>query len=320
MSLTEQLRTFKPALKKALIPFAAPKNVIGIPFANKLGLQVVRVIKQRCLWHIRRSYPSNLPPEYRKALDDDGILVLPDFFPQEIFKKIEDEFKRLEHCPSVNLVKNYRNTNTDWKFGNVPQNNAYPNIHNYLELNPLIRKVVTYVTRKKVHYAPRAVFESISVPHDKMDDKDGATAVHSDRYYPTMKAFLYMQDVSEADGAFVFCPGSHKVNRRRLWHEYEISYREAQAISGRMAKIPKKLVDIDRAAISPEMKKIHKPESICGKKNTLVLANTCGYHARGVIVPGGNRQLIRMCLHYVNAPYISQRMVHILGYSPTRLS
>lgn len=75
---------------------------------------------------------------------------------------------------------------------------------------------------------------------------DPQTQLHSDTFHPTAKAWLFLTDVGPYDGPFVYVPGSLRVSRKAL-----------------------------RRMGYPE------PRAFAVKKNTLIVADTSGFHARG---------------------------------------
>jgi len=97
--------------------------------------------------------------------------------------------------------------------------------------------------------------------------RDPETELHADTFFNTHKAWLYMNDVEMKNAPFVFVKGSHKVkgaNRYKLAYDYS---------NGEELKE----YDLERTVYT------------C-KKNTLVIANTMGYHCREE-GEGGNERL-----------------------------
>ncbi|MCR0981984.1 phytanoyl-CoA dioxygenase family protein [Roseomonas populi] len=111
--------------------------------------------------------------------------------------------------------------------------------------------------------------------HATAGEDDPQTELHSDTFYPSMKAWLYLHDVPVEDGPFVYVPGSHRATPRRLWWERasSLSWREGNGhhrrgslrISGEMLR---------RLGYGP-------PVTYAVPANTLVVADTYGFHARG---------------------------------------
>ena len=105
---------------------------------------------------------------------------------------------------------------------------------------------------------------------------DPQTDLHTDTFHPTVKAWLFLNDVAADAMPFVYVPGSHLLTPQRLdWER-----RMAIAASGGPPQNPHKLV----RAIAPETLAalgLPPPRAIAVPANTLVVADTFGFHARG---------------------------------------
>ncbi len=109
------------AFTKRFVPFVtAPRYHVGPPFLNKLGLQMVRIFLNRASWHMRPRRAKDIPKEYSQSLDEEGILILPNFFHEDEFQNIEKGFQRYAHSGKPTVKKNLNNTNVDWAYGRIP--------------------------------------------------------------------------------------------------------------------------------------------------------------------------------------------------------
>ena len=100
--------------------------------------------------------------------------------------------------------------------------------------------------------------------------------LHADTFHPTVKAWLFLTDVAADAGPFTYVPGSHRPTPQRLAWERRMSL--AAPAFGRRR---------DPAGVVP-----HRPGRIARHgaaraavfavpANTLVVADTFGFHARG---------------------------------------
>jgi hypothetical protein len=107
---------------------------------------------------------------------------------------------------------------------------------------------------------------------------DPEADLHSDFFANTFKAWLYIKDVVPDDGPFVYVKGSHDVTIPRLkW-----IYRESLGKNSGSRRIS-----------AEELKQSDLVETVvAGPKNTLVIANTHGFHRRFVGVPMRDRLTI----------------------------
>ncbi|MCO8097644.1 phytanoyl-CoA dioxygenase family protein [Acinetobacter lwoffii] len=104
---------------------------------------------------------------------------------------------------------------------------------------------------------------------------DPQTNLHSDTFHSSAKAWLFLEDVTEDDGPFVYVPGSHQLNPERLNWEQQKSESitvktDAMTRRGSFRVSEKEVLELGYA----------KPQAFAVKANTLVIADTYGFHAR----------------------------------------
>ena len=113
--------------------------------------------------------------------------------------------------------------------------------------------------------------------HFREAPPDPQTRLHADAFHPSVKAWLFLTDVAEEEGPFIYVPGSHRPTPRRLAWERSASitaYRSADYQSSRGS-----------LRITPEAVRrlgFGKPEVFAVPQNTLIVADTVGFHARGL--------------------------------------
>jgi len=101
-----------------------------------------------------------------------------------------------------------------------------------------------------------------------------AEELHADTFHPTMKAWLYLDDVTEANGPFAYVPGSNRLTWRRLaGNTPERAGRDLPDRYSRRGSL--RLTETDRQALG-----LPEPRHFAVPANTLVIANTFGFHAR----------------------------------------
>jgi hypothetical protein len=91
-----------------------------------------------------------------------------------------------------------------------------------------------------------------------------------------MKAWLFLTDVAEDEGPFVYVPGSHRMTPERLAWEHETSIRAAEAADTYSARGSFRATPADL-----ERMHLKQPVAFAVPANTLVVADTVGFHARG---------------------------------------
>ena len=79
------------------------------------------------------------------------------------------------------------------------------------------RNLLNYVASFKVQ--PISYLQVI-FSHVRKAKADPQTNLHSDTFHPSAKAWLFLEDVAEDEGPFVYVPGSHLLNPARLnWEQ-----------------------------------------------------------------------------------------------------
>ena len=103
---------------------------------------------------------------------------------------------------------------------------------------------------------------------------DPQTELHSDTFHPTAKAWLFLHDVGPEDGPFIYVPRSHLLTTERLQWEYQ------QSLTARHDPRPHHGYGSFRIT-PPELQALgYVPETVSVRANTLVVADTRGFHGR----------------------------------------
>jgi hypothetical protein len=253
------------------------------------------------VWRLRRHVISPDVRSYAEQLSRDGFLVVPDFLPADQFERVKAEFDASretqsggrEHKRINGLVLENRNLSAEA--------GLFPAVRRYVEENAVVYKIVSSVLKSKIKYTAPVYAEIWRCPDPLAVNEDLENVLHADVHYPTVKLWLYMNEVDETNAAFVYAPGSHKLTFARLRHEYDLSVRQALIKSGRLEEIPHELLDRGRNCISSRyaaaMKLIENP--VCGAPNTLVIANNLGFHKRGRFTTTRERATLAMSFRYV---------------------
>jgi hypothetical protein len=112
---------------------------------------------------------------------------------------------------------------------------------------------------------------------------DPQTALHADSFHPTVKAWLFLTDVAADGGPFTYVPGSHRLTPERLAWEWRMSLAARQSANpdtrqGSFRVMPEELASLG----------LPEPRAFAVPANTLIIADTYGFHARG---PSAGRSL-----------------------------
>jgi Phytanoyl-CoA dioxygenase (PhyH) len=268
----------------------------GSVLANRAGLQVARVATANLNWRRRRlPVDPDLVP-YVEAYERDGVLVIEDFLDPDVFAAVQAECRaahqrgifRSEIADDNNVLEERLTVNRDR--GSAPLTWQTLNGHEWLHrlAAAIVRRPSIGELRVDVDFMTK--LEGAPPP----DRVVGTNYVHADVHYPSGKAWLYLNDIDERNGAFVYAKGSHHLSIGRLAFEYDSSVRVAKATrNGTMySEIPGNVV---RMPTERQLRLMRFEESvISGRANTLVFANVMGLHRRGEFEPGSRREQIQL--------------------------
>jgi hypothetical protein len=303
-------------INKVVNLMAAPKYHIGSSEENKKGLQERRIRKiQRS-----KSKANGMDSQSEKILSDlneSGLCILENYLPVSEHAQIvaEGEDKVRERNCIETLNKN--NTNINWNTFLFAAKHSV--IEKRFTGNPILRNVVESYTGKAIRHTPEAIFQHLHLPEGLEDRHDEETVLHSDRYYPTIKAFYSVNEHTLDNGAFIYSRKSHIMDDRRVHAESDLAVREALMREGRGDEIASDLLERGRNRITADQRKLFPKSSITCKENSLIIADVSGYHCRGMFQRGGlDRITIRFIFHYIYAPVWAQQVAKLLGKSPGR--
>jgi hypothetical protein len=120
--------------------------------------------------------------------------------------------------------------------------------------------------------------------HVRQGAPDPQTNLHADTFHPTVKAWLFLTDVAADEGPFVFVPGSHLMTDKRLAWEQEMSIRAGENSDRYSARGSFRIRPDELARLG-----LGEPRAFAVPANTLVVADTVGFHARGLSLRASKR-------------------------------
>jgi len=230
--------------------------------------------------------PKKIDPKYKdhlRTLERDGIIVLPNFFPEDAYRKLKDEYMRLvpqftlDHSPI--LLPHVEGMV-------IHDERVSPFFRSAFCDNTLIHALVTAYLNRRYYLPLKANLAKIycSTEEEMRSPQNGGTNnLHFDTPARTMKAFYYVTDTNRQNAALKYCIGTNKRNTlKRLWLEYKLSIRytlnkgnnnhggeyaddEPWVVLTEKEKHDNGLVETDMEV----------------KGNTLIIVDTGGFHRRG---------------------------------------
>ena len=245
-------------------------RIIGSRWLNDQGLHAARVKLAHRIAAMRRRHLAALVTEAdRAAFESDGFVIRPNFLP-------EAEFGEL-----LQQVKAYREGLREISEGDTILRKialdpktlaALPALRRLLRL-PEWRGLIRYIGSRDAE--PVVWIQSI-LRHAHEGPPDPQTALHADTFHPTVKAWLFLTDVAADAGPFTYVPGSHRLTPERLAWERRMSLAARHSPDPEIRQGSFRLAPEELAALG-----LPQPRIFAVPANTLIVADTFGFHARG---------------------------------------
>ncbi len=248
--------------------------LLGSERLNRHGLHAGRVaLAQRGAAARRWFLAGGASAEDRATFARDGILVKRDWLPPERFARLQAELLGLRAPAREHVQGDALN-----RLIALPPEVTRPLPETRAVLaSREWRGLLAYVAASR--QPPLTFLQSIFAQH-RQAPPDPQVALHSDTFFPTMKAWLYLDDVGEAQGPFQYVAGSHRATpARQAWEKARsLAWREADAMSQR-GSLRVGLEELAGLGLG-------QPVRHAVPANTLVVADTHGFHARSQGQPG----------------------------------
>ncbi len=244
----------------------ARNPILGSPRLNRLGLHRTRVAAAARLSAWRRArMAARLDPADRAAFDRDGFVLRPDLLPPEAFAALRTAVfdaplpaREMRQGPTVTRMAALSGPR-------LAPARAFARRRD-------IAALMGYAAGRAG--APALFLQSV-IARPGRDAADPQTALHADTFHPTAKLWLFLTDVGPEDGPFVFVPGSHRLTPQRLEWEH------AQSLTAR--DDPRRHHALGSFRIGEEglaALGYGPPRTMDVRANTLVIADTYGFHRR----------------------------------------
>ena len=224
------------------------------------------------------------------------MVVLESFLPDDVFATVQDECRAAHDTGLFSSECVEDNAILEELLVVKKHVDVMPVTSGALSRHELLLRVVVAITRLPAAKTIKLDVSYMSKTADAPPPKRlvGTHYLHADVHYPSAKAWLFLNDIDEENGAFVYAKGSHKMGLGRLLYEYGTSVRVAKAVrNGTMGTtVPSGVV---RSPTARQLARMGITETtLGGKANTLVIANVGGFHRRGEFVEGRRREQIQM--------------------------
>jgi hypothetical protein len=256
--------------------------IIGSRLLNRLGLHALRVLLAHGITRLRGLLLMPLLPlDQRRMFREQGYLIIPDFLPADRFAVLDAEVRgargEVRECVQGD-TQTHRSLLDDQALRDLPACQALIHDRRY-------RRVLQWAA---VRFGQPLIFiEQVRNGFASDGGEDPQKNLHADTFHPTMKAWLYLDDVTEANGPFAYVEGSNRLTWRRLAWEYRQSVQGRDLPDRYSRRGSLRLTDEDRQALG-----LPAPRRFAVPANTLVIANTFGFHARSPANKGSTRLAI----------------------------
>lgn len=252
--------------------------LLGSRRLNARGLHVARVklAATMCAWR-RRRLARKVRSDWREAFDRDGFVAISEIVPPTEFPDLRAS------------LLNYRGPAREMRQGDAITRrlaidpamlNAIPALRRLLE-RPDILALFHYVASFRT--TPLHYIQTI-VSHEGTPETDPQEAIHADSFHSSLKAWLFLNPVGEDQGPFTYVRGSHRFTPQRLAWEHARSLHDPATIDRLSARGSPRVPESEREAMG-----LAAPEALAVAGNTLVVADTVGFHARGASTLPGER-------------------------------
>jgi hypothetical protein len=250
--------------------------LIGSARLNALGLHKTRAALAYRLAEARRAKLSKfISDEDRRAYEQDGFVVRRNFLPRSVFEQLLAQIKQ-HRCTSEERL--WGDTINRKIIVDGTTTSKIPTLKEVLN-SPGWRNVVAYVGGCS---SPPLVYIQTLYRQGGMSDPQ--TRLHSDTFHSTAKAWLFLTDVRENEGAFTYVPGSHKLTAEKLEWQYRMSLGAKRSKDKETREGSFRIETSELEALG-----LPQPVQLAVPANTLVVADTSGFHARGPSIAGALR-------------------------------
>jgi len=257
----------------------ADNPIIGSAALNRAGLHVCRLRIAHALAARRRARLAHLIPDrLRRQFDRDGFIVVPDVLPLKEFESLRDailsgEFESRSQQQGDTITRRIPFTP---KLGR-----RFPTLAARLNGGHW-RGLMAYVasTRSRPLYYIQTIFGGfVEAPADPQ------IQLHSDTFHPSLKAWLFLTDVEEDGRPLTYVAGSHRLSDERIAWEQRKSIEVMQSGDRLSQRGSLRIEPEELSALG-----LPQPTRFSVPANTLVIADTCGFHARA----SSHRQTVRV--------------------------
>jgi Phytanoyl-CoA dioxygenase (PhyH) len=260
-------RLAKEAWQRIAFWNSAPAHFTGGLLLNLMGMQVVRSYV-----HNTRRAPADAHERF-EPLRSLGVQRVPAMLGARDVALVRTFFEQHRHLSTVYLpdfseLAIYSNRLTYDDHYGLPE---FKRMHDFIVRKLELPRLYQDLSGKPLRVQPYVSIldHKHLMEGDHVPQQDGNNLPHRDVFYPSYKIFIYLNDVTEDNAAFVYYPGTHKSSRGMAAYRSSLRYYRVEKRANRPVNA------LDHCAGSPQ------PQSQTGPAGTGVVFNVAGIHRRG---------------------------------------
>jgi hypothetical protein len=242
--------------------------ILGSKWLNRAGLHAWRLTAaHRLAWWRRKRLAHRVATELRAQFDRDGFVVVRDILPTEQFEEVRSAMLQMDlEC------RNHKQGDTvTTRMPVGPELLRHVPALAGLLATSWWRSLMAYVasTRAEPLYYVQAVAGGV-----EEGPADPQLELHSDTFHPSLKAWLFLTDVEEDGRPLTYVARSHRLTPQRIaWEKRKsIEIDDTDRLSQR-GSLRIGLEELPALGLP-------QPTAFAVPANTLVVADTAGFHAR----------------------------------------
>jgi hypothetical protein len=269
---------------------------VGSPRMNRWGLHGARIAVTDGALQLRRLHVKlQGAPAELATLEREGVLVVPDFLPAAELEAVRSEAHRLRALAAARRAE--PRVATTRGFGpKLPFEGGFDRfdggtLNRFFDIDAATAPALHAAVRSErlatlcraavgFPHQPRRFSLYLTIAGDERQNPDPQRTLHRDTFHSTVKLWLFLDDVAAQDGPFEYVHGSHRMS----WARYRWEHHKA------LAAVASRGGGSFRIGLQ-ELPTLGLPEPTAHpvRANTLVLADTRGFHRRGAGTPGATR-------------------------------
>lgn len=249
--------------------------LLGSRRLNRWGLHRarVRLAGAMCRWR-RGRLADRVRADWREAFDRDGFVAIANVVPPSEFAALRCAILAYEG-PAREMRQG--DAITRRLAVDPAMLRAIPQLRALLARSDL-RALFHYVAGFRIeplHYI-QTIQTHEGVRYGGGADADPQEVLHADAFHSSLKAWLFLNPVAADEAPFRFVPGSHRLTAARLDWEHRRSLPDPRTIDRLSARGSPRAGPADLAEMD-----LPEAAALAVEANTLVVADTIGFHARG---------------------------------------